>query len=411
MMSKRIALKFFSLIFLLLTFFLSPSSWALVQGPETSVFNFRFNNPGARSNAMGGAFIGLADDATAAFTNPAGLTILTKPEISAEYKYTEATTFFVDGDGAHESDETFSDISFLSYIHPMEKTSVAVFRHQFVNQGGDFVWQHVIPGGSYYLINTEMEAVTYGISVGHEITDTFSFGISVGFDQLDWDIQSKTYDPSFPSYPNAETIHSVDDTAYAEHFTASMLWNPFGELNLGLVYRMGPKFETKYVTYRWDNNQNYWFNGALKQILKIPDVWGIGMSYRFFTNFTTALDINYVEYSDLLDDYIDAVGNDITDEWYMDDEIEIHVGLEYIFDINEIPFAVRAGYYYLPQKLFQYNGTVQFTREFIENYPDTDDHIFSLGFGAVFNNFQIDIAGSAGDYIKEFTSSIVFRFD
>ena len=37
---------------------------------------FNFRNPGARSLGMGGAFLGLADDATAAETNPAGLTIL-----------------------------------------------------------------------------------------------------------------------------------------------------------------------------------------------------------------------------------------------------------------------------------------------------------------------------------------------
>jgi len=53
--------------------------------------DFRINNPGARANGMGGAFVGLADDATAAYTNPAGLTILTKPEVTLEYKYGEYT--------------------------------------------------------------------------------------------------------------------------------------------------------------------------------------------------------------------------------------------------------------------------------------------------------------------------------
>ena len=34
---------------------------------------FDFVNPGAKSLALGGAFTGLADDATAGFANPAGL--------------------------------------------------------------------------------------------------------------------------------------------------------------------------------------------------------------------------------------------------------------------------------------------------------------------------------------------------
>ena len=36
-------------------------------------FPLNFSNPGARAQAMGGAFIAVADDASAAVTNPAGL--------------------------------------------------------------------------------------------------------------------------------------------------------------------------------------------------------------------------------------------------------------------------------------------------------------------------------------------------
>ncbi len=42
---------------------------------------------GARAMGMGGTFIGLADDATAASWNPAGLIQLEKPEMSATYSY------------------------------------------------------------------------------------------------------------------------------------------------------------------------------------------------------------------------------------------------------------------------------------------------------------------------------------
>jgi len=42
---------------------------------------------GSRATGMGGAFIGVADDATAASWNPAGLIQLEKPEMSAAYSY------------------------------------------------------------------------------------------------------------------------------------------------------------------------------------------------------------------------------------------------------------------------------------------------------------------------------------
>jgi hypothetical protein len=44
----------------------------------------RSNTPGARANGMGGAFIAVADDASAAITNPAGLVNLTRPQLYGE---------------------------------------------------------------------------------------------------------------------------------------------------------------------------------------------------------------------------------------------------------------------------------------------------------------------------------------
>src|SRR3954462_2969750 len=56
---------------------------------------FDFINPGAKSLALGGAFAGLADDATAAFANPAGLTQLEGPELSVELRGTRITSEFL----------------------------------------------------------------------------------------------------------------------------------------------------------------------------------------------------------------------------------------------------------------------------------------------------------------------------
>ena len=43
--------------------------------------NFKFVTPGARAAGMGVTFVGLADDATAAASNPAGLSNLRRTEI------------------------------------------------------------------------------------------------------------------------------------------------------------------------------------------------------------------------------------------------------------------------------------------------------------------------------------------
>src|ERR1044071_2561316 len=58
---------------------------------------FDFVNPGAKSLALAGAFAGVADDATASFANPAGLTFLGGPETSVEIRGTRVTTPFLSG--------------------------------------------------------------------------------------------------------------------------------------------------------------------------------------------------------------------------------------------------------------------------------------------------------------------------
>ena len=51
--------------------------------------DFRFVTPGARAVAMGKTFIGLGDDATAAVSNPAGLSNLLEQEFSFEFTGTK----------------------------------------------------------------------------------------------------------------------------------------------------------------------------------------------------------------------------------------------------------------------------------------------------------------------------------
>ncbi len=407
MRTQQGAFKVFILLFFFLTWVMCVPSWAVVLGPDILGIDFRFNNPGARANAMGGAFIGLADDATAAYTNPAGLTILTKPEISIEYKIGETTTKITDRLGTQEFDDSFSGMDFMSYVHPMEKISIAVFRHQFLNQEVNFDWRE--SSLNYTQNSVKLDAVSYGVGIGLKMSEAFSVGISVNFDQLDYFMKGRQYE-NVLSRP--QWISTVNDTTNAEHFTASLLWNPFGELNIGLVYRMGPKFETPWASFEYDNADGFYHLAVERdQTLKIPDVYGIGISYRFLSNFTATLDASYIEYSDLSDDFEDAQGSD-AQYFTIDDQVEIRVGVEYIVDISETPVALRAGYYYRPDHLPFYEGgsDPDFLRIFNAD-RDEDDHIFSLGFGAVFKNFQIDVAGSAGDFIKEFTTSIVYRFD
>src|SRR4029078_2629198 len=110
---------------------------------------FNFGNPGARSLGMGGAFLGLADDASAAEANPAGLTILRKMEFSLEARnYEEAQQFSTSGtfpDVVRTSFTHYSDrvvVSFASAVFPIKnKFTLGAYYHEpLKNQGGGVVF-------------------------------------------------------------------------------------------------------------------------------------------------------------------------------------------------------------------------------------------------------------------------------
>jgi len=74
------------------------ASWsapAMAQTTAQIPLQFDFLPPGARSVAMGSAFVGAADDATAAFTNPAGLARLSERSVSAELRFKRLTTTYL----------------------------------------------------------------------------------------------------------------------------------------------------------------------------------------------------------------------------------------------------------------------------------------------------------------------------
>ena len=76
---------------------MAGSAFAITDNEANASIPFSFASPGARALGMGGAFLGLSDDASAAYSNPAGLTQLASPEIAAEFRSTSTDTRWLDG--------------------------------------------------------------------------------------------------------------------------------------------------------------------------------------------------------------------------------------------------------------------------------------------------------------------------
>ena len=198
-------------------FLLASGAWA----QAILTLELGYSNPGARSLGFGGAFVALADDATAAYANPAGLVQLTRPEISIEGRSWSYKTPFVFSGRASgpptgigidtspdlrwgESKADFTGLSFLSYVHPLKNWSLAVYRHQLARFESAFTTNGVFAEGSTYLDtdrwidrpgSADFDVVSWGFAAARRINDSFSLGLTLTYLEVDLDLETTAYLP------------------------------------------------------------------------------------------------------------------------------------------------------------------------------------------------------------------------
>ncbi len=143
-------------VFLLLLqmFFVCDSGFSQIERPRSPEFAFsrlRLTpiHPAGRPASMGGAFIGVADDATAAAINPAGLSFLTTPEISLSHSAGWQTYDFpvsrrVHAGGEQRQYEPVFDQTLVNVIYPQWGFTFAVFRQVAFRSEFNFARQQFV---------------------------------------------------------------------------------------------------------------------------------------------------------------------------------------------------------------------------------------------------------------------------
>lgn len=415
---------------------------------------FNFSSPGARSLAFGGAFVGLADDATAAYTNPAGLTNLSLPEVAFEGRSWDYTTTFVDyGNasgqataGAHcqngvgdcidgvvmgESSKSTSGLSFLSVAYAKGNWAIAVYRHElahfrasFEDQSKQGIFFNVsgstVPG-RYYPITaeTELDVVNYGFSGALRVSRSFSLGLGVSYYDLGLDSLTTRYKVSdtqgfapgeYYGLPLREnnTRNTVtekgDDTAIG--VSVGLLVRATDSLSLGVVYRQGPKFDCTSTAVRLDPAGD---TTTLETVLHVPDVIGLGVAYRLSDRATLSFDYDFVRYSQLTEDIKDPYSGADLDDYVVDDGNELHLGFEYLFLSQKVIIPVRLGVWQDPDHKIRYEGDFDAERA---RFSGGDDEVhYTAGIGvAVGTPFELNIAYDHSDTVKTASLSAVIRF-
>jgi long-subunit fatty acid transport protein len=426
-----------------------------------SALQWNLSTPGARSLALGGAFLALADDATAAYANPAGLAQLPRPEVSVEGRAWTFTSRFVDrghlpstgvtgigvdvvdGLAFAERDDRTTGVSFASYVHGGHRLTWALYRHQLADfeaslvshgpfAGAREATSRAVPARSHL----RLDIAGWGAAAAFRLRPELSLGASVSrqsfrlrsrterFDRADATgdllvdgLTGNFYGPAdfLPgNLLNAQTLEGDDDDLAG---SLGLLWRPAAAWSVGAVYRRGGDFgfDARYVHGPQAEARGF-EPGSVEPsvggagVFHAPDSFGAGVAWRPRDELVIALDWDRVRYSALSDDLVNLLLRARGEEraFRIDDADELHLGAEYQAVGWRLPVAFRLGAWRDPDHRLRYRGRDPVLRA---RFAPGDDEIhLSGGLGIVVGRAQVDLAFDASHLVDTLSLSTVARF-
>lgn len=430
-----------STLLIVLGFLLGPAD---LPAQEAMVpLHFNYSDPGARSMGFGGAFVALADDATAAFSNPAGLTQILRPEISIEGRHWAYSTQYTEGgrveglpsglgidstEGLRKatSDIDITGVSFLSLVLPKGDWSLAMFRHSVANFEFGSETQGLFGGGSDCCqvrdfdlrVASDMDIVSHGVSVAYRLNDILDVGLGVvHYDAAfvsnatlfnnDDDSPDSFFEPN--SYLPERTVISekisFDDNDFA--LTAGFLWRMSDRWSVGGVYRQAPELELVVELAAGEIFDPDVAPGDLllrfDAELELPKLYGLGLAYRDPDGrLTVSFQWDHIDYSRI----IDSLG---IDDRAMDDADELHLGAEYVFISATPVVALRLGTWLEPDHQMRNRSDNVFAEALLPK--GKDEWHFSAGLGLATPRFQVDLAADFADPVNTVSLSVIYNFE
>lgn len=130
----------------------------------TTAANFLAIPVGARATSMGGAFVAVANDATAAFWNPAGLSRLSQNSVTA----------------THANWLVETDLNWLGVVIKFRESALGISINQ-LDYGDEEITTPFEPNGTGQ--RWDALDVAFGLSYAMNLTDRFSFGVTAKYIQ------------------------------------------------------------------------------------------------------------------------------------------------------------------------------------------------------------------------------------
>ncbi len=325
---------------------------ALLLGSGTVLFanGLNLNGIGSKATSMGGAFVGLADDYSAVFWNPAGLTQMESSTFSVygtfiipkgTYKLEFGGVTLVDT----QMESKIYPSGAIGYFKPLsDKLVVGILAYVPSGSGSQWNGEDLAPVASgIYEWESKVGLFTISPVVAYKFSDTLSIGAT-------FNINYGILNMKRPVIGQFEE----DDSGMGFNSTLGILFKPTETLSVGLSFKTPMKVKLK-GTSKMPGAAllGLAMESEVTREVTWPMWFGAGVAFKPMENLTITADIQYTNWKKLdtipadyenagWKAFIEPVAA-FTLNW--EDKIQYRFGLEY--KINEM-LALRGGYYYDP---------------------------------------------------------------
>ncbi len=294
-------------------------AFAQTDEEHFQTFPFNFATPGARPMAMGGAFIGRATDASAAVTNPAGLTSLTRRQVYFEFKdlyqpvarmnqYDSVLTGFGSYTGPRVAVPSFFNLAW-----PVgSRLTVAGGFSEFLKYKADNIYLPTRRSTTYtnavfpasYTTGLNFQGMAYMASLGVRVTDRVSAGVSASLQHLSGAFNAVrgcaaiTTSANQAGPLNCAAAASVPNTSMTDAsngvgLNAGVLLKAASTLSIGVTAAKAPQFALSEQV--GNSPKTVYFN--------VPDRFGAGFSWQpGLSRYVFVFDVDRVLYSQMAHD-------------------------------------------------------------------------------------------------------------
>lgn len=427
------------------------SGFAQSNSAANAGVQYDFSTPGARSRAMGGAFIGLADDATAALVNPAGLATLTAPEILVEGRQSESTTLVPFQSTAQVGGTVvtrgFTDrvrgdsLRSFAYAGP-QPWSVAVYRAVVINfESSGFSKGPFTTDGSGrrvrpFQTSTDVAVTQWGLAGAYEFDGRVSVGFGVRFDRASVRSRADAFtsspnfdDPSFASFDpeDLENFQTQSGNGHDVGYTLGARWRIRGEgFGVGVIYRSGTEFPLRVLNIDPQTGEPFpaLEGGRLHDqsaTFRVPSRFGVGMAWTP-ASVAVVLDYARVNYPELTRDLALLFFNSADrmaarEAFQMDAGHELRAGVEWAIPvIGSSRLFLRGGIWLDPAHQLAFDDGGRPVGDFTGQasrvlFLGAEDAIhYTAGVGVAVWRIQINAAYDHSELTKSTHASAVFRF-